>query len=239
MTASMRSTRRVDWLSAIVLVSAGLATAMQSLHGDVGVPQLSSNSGQVHLDDASAARVNVELYMEALCPYCAGFVREQLGDVMRELSDLVDLTLVPFGNAQVQKDGTIKCQHGEDECLGNKILSCAMEKHPKQDQWFLFAWCCEHSHATTSPMMDAAARCADKIGWGFSAIKECVEGAPLQQDTMLLQHWSRVCAHTQRARQHNLCLDRILHRSLVAMTSATSHSSVDQHWVIHGSLMCH
>lgn len=90
---------------------------------------------------------------------------------------MMDLELVPWGNAKVGDDGTVKCQHGPEECTGNTVLSCAMDSHPTQEDWFLFAWCCESHHDEKIGMMQSAQQCAGKIGWDFEPIRKCVEGA--------------------------------------------------------------
>ena len=52
--------------------------------------------------DAAAAAtppVNVTLYAEALCPYCAGFVANEAADLLGCWGDDVRLRVVPWGNA--------------------------------------------------------------------------------------------------------------------------------------------
>lgn len=48
-------------------------------------------------------RLPVELYYEALCPYCMEFVTTQLNPSMGSKDRLAftELTLVPYGNAKV------------------------------------------------------------------------------------------------------------------------------------------
>lgn len=58
-------------------------------------------------------KVDVALYYESLCPYSARFVVKHLARVFKDgLLDAVDITLVPYGNARVGKDGAISCQVG-------------------------------------------------------------------------------------------------------------------------------
>jgi len=52
---------------------------------------------------------------------------------MFELPDIpliVNFTLVPFGNAKKQSDGTFQCQHGEKECEANSYEQCAIHTNP-------------------------------------------------------------------------------------------------------------
>lgn len=54
--------------------------------------------------------------------------------------------MYPFGNAKQNKWGkTIytNCQHGEDECLGNMIMNCAIDKYDFKTQALPFIVCFE------------------------------------------------------------------------------------------------
>lgn len=56
--------------------------------------------------------VELVLYYETLCPYCKEFIVKELIKVFdRDLIDIVNLRLVPYGNAHIQEpDNTIVCQ---------------------------------------------------------------------------------------------------------------------------------
>ena len=49
----------------------------------------------------TAAAVNVTLYYESLCPGCKMFITEQLYPVYDQLKGIINITLVPYGNARV------------------------------------------------------------------------------------------------------------------------------------------
>jgi interferon gamma-inducible protein 30 len=85
---------------------------------------------------ANAPKVKVDFYMEALCPGCQYFSTHVLAPVLREpgIGELVDLNIVPAGNANLKwsdAEGKMKltCQHGKEECEGNRILACLTNKH--------------------------------------------------------------------------------------------------------------
>lgn len=61
---------------------------------------------------AKSQKVKLSLYYESLCPYCANFIENQLVKVFNtDLSTIVNLRLVPYGNAQIRgPDKTIICQ---------------------------------------------------------------------------------------------------------------------------------
>lgn len=56
-------------------------------------------------------KVPVVLYYETLCPYCANFIVNGLSKVFDEgLTSIIDLKLVPYGNAKIGANNTISCQ---------------------------------------------------------------------------------------------------------------------------------
>ena len=48
-----------------------------------------------------APRVELELYYESLCPDCREFITGQLISTYRKVADIMNITLVPYGNAEV------------------------------------------------------------------------------------------------------------------------------------------
>nr|E7E2N8.1 RecName: Full=Gamma-interferon-inducible lysosomal thiol reductase; Flags: Precursor [Carassius auratus]ADU02196.1 gamma-interferon-inducible lysosomal thiol reductase [Carassius auratus] len=78
----------------------------------------------------NASPVTVSLYYESLCPGCREFLVSQLVPTFIMLSDIMNIELVPYGNAQEKDDQgnyTFICQHGEDECRGNMIETCLLK----------------------------------------------------------------------------------------------------------------
>ncbi|KAL8120106.1 gamma-interferon-responsive lysosomal thiol protein-like isoform X2 [Apium graveolens] len=72
-------------------------------------------------------RVNVSLYFESLCPFCGNFIVNQLGLVFEtDLISIVNLRLIPWGNARRITNSSWTCQHGPDECLINTVEACAV-----------------------------------------------------------------------------------------------------------------
>ncbi|KAI4353432.1 hypothetical protein L6164_002383 [Bauhinia variegata] len=93
---------------------------------------------------SSSEKVTVSLYYEALCPYCADFIVNHLVKIFQTgLISSVDLRMVPWGNAWIRTDGTVVCQHGDDECFLNTIEACTIALYPDVAQHFRFIDCIE------------------------------------------------------------------------------------------------
>lgn len=55
--------------------------------------------------------VTLSVYYETLCPYCADFIVNHLVKLFQNgIISIVDLRLIPWGNAFLQPDGTFICQ---------------------------------------------------------------------------------------------------------------------------------
>ncbi|KAF8063862.1 hypothetical protein HT031_003719 [Scenedesmus sp. PABB004] len=125
--------------------------------------------------------VRVELYMEALCPYCANFTLTGLAPLFEsKLSNYVQLDVIPWGNARVDADGAVQCQHGPLECALNKLLSCALALEPEQDDWFPFLSCAEDlalKNAKRKPMPEEVAGvCGKHAGMPPGKLIACLKG---------------------------------------------------------------
>ncbi|XP_042940365.1 gamma-interferon-responsive lysosomal thiol protein-like isoform X2 [Carya illinoinensis] len=74
-------------------------------------------------------KVNLSLYYDTLCPFCATFIVKNLTGVFYEdLINIINLRLVPWGNSYINKSSnSIVCQHGPDECILNTLEACAID----------------------------------------------------------------------------------------------------------------
>lgn len=127
------------------------------------------------VSEEAPAKVQVDLYMETLCPYCARFVHKQLGDLYESdgFADIMQLRVIPWGNAH-NDTGSPVCQHGAVECEMNTVLSCVTALHPDQADWFPFAWCTEGASALS--IAATAERCARGSGLDWDKIQACAAG---------------------------------------------------------------
>ncbi|KAG0539984.1 hypothetical protein BDA96_03G369500 [Sorghum bicolor] len=120
----------------------------------------------------AAGRVPVSVYYETLCPFCSAFVVNDLSRVFRNgISSIADLRLVPFGNGRVSADGTITCQHGEEECQLNAIEACVIRIWPDAEQHFPFIQCVEHLALTRK--WDAWQACFQETGLPYQPAIDC------------------------------------------------------------------
>lgn len=123
--------------------------------------------------------VNVALYYETLCPGCRAFIKGQLTPAFHKVGSIMNITLVPYGNAKTHTNTYIPgghwftCQHGSEECVGNKIETCAMYYYPNVSVYFPFVSCVEASKSV--PRL-AAPKCASDHNMNYTKIyADCVD----------------------------------------------------------------
>ncbi|CAL8108584.1 unnamed protein product [Orchesella dallaii] len=76
--------------------------------------------------------ITVSVYYEILCPDSKHFILKQLIPVWRKYINHLNVRLVPFGKGNVaERSGTYQftCQHGAEECHGNKLHACLIENY--------------------------------------------------------------------------------------------------------------
>ncbi|KAH1068640.1 hypothetical protein GYH30_006288 [Glycine max] len=76
--------------------------------------------------------------------------------------------LVPWGNAWIAPDGTVVCQHGDDECFLNTIEACAITIYPDVVQHFRYVRCLEN--LTLEGRHNQWVNCFQMTGLGTSPI---------------------------------------------------------------------
>uniref|UniRef100_A0A5B7AAK2 Putative gamma-interferon-inducible lysosomal thiol reductase isoform X2 n=1 Tax=Davidia involucrata TaxID=16924 RepID=A0A5B7AAK2_DAVIN len=124
------------------------------------------------LSPDSSEKVSLGLYYETLCPYSANFIVNYLAKIFDDgLIDIVDLNLVPWGNAKMRGNNTFNCQHGPSECLLNTIEACAISVWPDVNEHFPFIYCIETLvYERKYPQWES---CFEKLGLDPTPITDC------------------------------------------------------------------
>lgn len=47
--------------------------------------------------------IKISVYYESLCPYCVDFINKELYPGYQKIGDIVDIEMIPFGNAWVSE----------------------------------------------------------------------------------------------------------------------------------------
>jgi len=115
-------------------------------------------------------KVTLDVYFEALCSDSRNFIDNQLGPQYESLSSFVELRLIPFGKASFEETSgggfTFTCQHGPNECVGNKWHSCAIHLSDDIHQALNFTVC-----LMAEPT--AHLKCAREVGLDFELLFSC------------------------------------------------------------------
>ncbi|KAI3847950.1 hypothetical protein MKX03_017475 [Papaver bracteatum] len=121
---------------------------------------------------ADGSKVSLAFYYESLCPYCSNFMVNYLPKIFSNgLIDIIDLKLVPYGNARITADNVITCQHGPNECVLNTVEACAMYVWPSLDKHFKFINCVETF--VYKGQQSEWRSCFSKLGYEEKAVKDC------------------------------------------------------------------
>ncbi|KAL2097631.1 hypothetical protein ACEWY4_006838 [Coilia grayii] len=130
----------------------------------------------VEYNNTSSDKVAIALYYESLCPGCRQFLTTQLHPTWVMLRDIMDVQLVPFGNAVESFDGKkyhFTCQHGEEECLGNMIETCVLNSVDPATA-FMVIYCMEGS----ADVVKSGQTCLELVSPSskWDSIMTCVKG---------------------------------------------------------------
>ncbi|XP_067872045.1 gamma-interferon-inducible lysosomal thiol reductase-like [Heterodontus francisci] len=121
--------------------------------------------------------VVISLYYESLCGACRSFLVFQLYPTWLMLNDIMNVTLVPYGNAVERNESgkwIFNCQHGVQECTGNMIETCLMHTLQDPARYFPIIFCME----SADNVITAAQLCLQvyepKVSW--TNVENCVNG---------------------------------------------------------------
>lgn len=86
---------------------------------------------------------------------------------------IANFTYYPYGNARGYEPN-VECQHGPNECLGNKIEACLMHLNPKPTTW-VQALVCMESGTPYANWKKCASENSPAIE--TAPIESCIEGS--------------------------------------------------------------
>ena len=122
--------------------------------------------------------VLVELYYESLCPGCRQFITSMLSptwDLMKDTGTM-QVAVYPYGNAnQTQNpDGSwmFSCQHGDKECLGNKLEVCLMRHLDWDSRAYMGAIACMEQ---SDPIKQARSCIEKHTTLKYEVIRKCAK----------------------------------------------------------------
>ena len=128
------------------------------------------------IHSSTAQSVNFTLYYESLCGGCRDFIKQQYYPTFKLIGSIMNVHLVPYGNAEETQEGgkwVYDCQHGQEECIGNLIETCAIYLYPNASVFFPFIHCIETSSLSPGT---AAPSCAQEYKLDYSKIQSCASG---------------------------------------------------------------
>ncbi|XP_038633493.1 gamma-interferon-inducible lysosomal thiol reductase-like isoform X1 [Scyliorhinus canicula] len=121
--------------------------------------------------------VRISLFYESRCPDCRHFVVTQLCPTWVRVKEILNIMLIPFGNAEEILEGRswqFRCQHGENECQGNIIQSCVMHYLQNATSYMPVICCMESASSALTEAQLCLQTHAPAVLW--DTISDCVNG---------------------------------------------------------------
>merc|ERR1712130_193824 len=108
---------------------------------------------------------DLTVYYEALCPDSINFVTTQLTPAWQMFGEDLVINFKPFGKANWTENGDswdFVCQHGPDECFGNKAQACTLAHEPYEASTVVpLIDCLMRTHTRPEPAVEA---CLAELG---------------------------------------------------------------------------
>ena len=132
--------------------------------------------------DPTSLVPKIQVYIESLCPDCVNFITNSFKDFYEKVKrpNLADIEFIPYGNAKEVYNSTTKkydftCQHGENECYGNLIETCAIQILGKI-QSYTTILCIESNIAKYQKDFDKTLEfCLSNDQTSLQQVKDCVK----------------------------------------------------------------
>jgi interferon gamma-inducible protein 30 len=136
----------------------------------------------------SAAVPQIDLYVESLCSDCQDFIGGSFAKYLQnpDYASLAHINFYPYGNAKEVKVGEnyeFTCQHGANECYGNIIETCSLNKM-SHEEGLKFMICMENGIRTYDKNINKALEHCVEEQTLVQSIIDCAHGT----EGNLLQH---------------------------------------------------
>ena len=130
-------------------------------------------------------KVHIDIYEESECPACNYLTITSFKKAFytEGFEKIANVSMYEYGNAKEEKIGNkwvFTCQHGEQECYGNLMMSCA-QAHYSQHNYLAFDICVEEA----ANFKNGGPACAKKLGLNFTLVDTCMttdEGNRVQHE---------------------------------------------------------
>merc|ERR1712098_799034 len=132
--------------------------------------------------------VKISVYYESLCPDSQRFVNNQLYPNWLKFKDELNISIKPFGKANFTENDQswdFTCQHGPNECWGNKVQACALKKIPDTESIVPLINCLMMSTISLGPEA-ATVSCMLELGLSSPTPAELLECSQGQEGSSLL-----------------------------------------------------
>jgi interferon gamma-inducible protein 30 len=136
--------------------------------------------GALLIGHGVAREIKIDVLYETNCPYSQKYIVEEIGPLLEEgcVADHVDFHWVPFGMGTKADDGTINCQHGPEECIGNRVQLCAKTELGETDKLTKFIVCMETNLQANGGMASDTSSydsCATDAGIDAAKLASCAQ----------------------------------------------------------------
>ncbi|XP_030765633.1 gamma-interferon-inducible lysosomal thiol reductase-like [Sitophilus oryzae] len=119
--------------------------------------------------------VTLQVYYETLCPDSIDFLVHQLHPSYVNFGgDVVQVELIPYGFASEDNstgEKVFTCQHGPEECYGNKVHSCVINA-ATVNQTVNFVFCAERSASPANSTILQG--CAEQNDISWTDVEDCL-----------------------------------------------------------------
>ena len=124
----------------------------------------------------------IQVYIESLCPDCINFMTKSFKDFVERVSkpNLAQIELIPYGNAKEAYNETTQkweftCQHKENECYGNLMETCLIQKLGRIDSYKKILCLETNIEKHNANFDETLLECFDNDESGFNEIKDCMD----------------------------------------------------------------